>query len=379
MDFTLSDEHQMFQRAIRDFAEKEIGPQVEEAEEKEEFPVELFPKMGKLGYLGIRYPEKYGGPGFDKISECLYIEELNRVCAGIASGLMVQSGLATEAIFYHGTEEQKQRLLVPAIKGEKIAALGLTEPNAGSDISSIQTTARKDGDSYIVNGSKIFITNGTIADFVLVAAYTDKSRGTKGISLLVLERGTPGFTIARKLKKLGNRSSDTGELVFEDCRIPKENLIGEENRGFGYIVGALKSGRIIYGARSVGVAQAAFEAALQYAKERVQFGQPIGKFQANQFKLAKMATAIEAARTFTFRAAWMLDQGIECMKEASMVKLFATEMVQWVTAEAVQLHGGYGYMMEYPVQRYFRDAKMFTITEGTSEIQQVVIARELGL
>nr|AKQ04170.1 acyl-CoA dehydrogenase [uncultured bacterium Rifle_16ft_4_minimus_4226] len=332
MDFTLSDEHRMFQRAIRDFAEKEIDPQVEEAEEKEEFPVELFPKMGKLGYLGIRYPEKYGGP-----------------------------------------------LLVPAIKGEKIAALGLTEPNAGSDISSIQTTARKDGDSYIVNGSKIFITNGTIADFVLVAAYTDKSRGTKGISLLVLERGTPGFTIARKLKKLGNRSSDTGELVFEDCRIPKENLIGEENRGFGYIVGALKSGRIIYGARSVGVAQAAFEAALQYAKERVQFGQPIGKFQANQFKLAKMATAIEAARTFTFRAAWMLDQGIECMKEASMVKLFATEMVQWVTAEAVQLHGGYGYMMEYPVQRYFRDAKMFTITEGTSEIQQVVIARELGL
>jgi alkylation response protein AidB-like acyl-CoA dehydrogenase len=379
MDFSLSEEHRMFQRAIRDFAEKEIGPLIEEAEEKEEFPVELFPKMGKLGYLGIRYPEEYGGPGFDKISECIYVEELSRVCAGIASGLMVQSGLATEAVFKHGTEEQKQRFLVPAIKGDKIAALGLTEPNAGSDISSIQTIARRDGDTYFLNGSKIFITNGTIADFVLVAAYTDKSRGTKGISLLIVEKGTPGFTVARKLKKLGNRSSDTGELVFEDCQVPKENLIGEENRGFSYIVGALKSGRITYGGRAVGVAQAAFEAALQYAKERIQFGQPIGKFQANQFKLAQMVTAIEAARTFTFRAAWMMDQGIECMKEASMVKLFATEMVQKVVAEAVQIHGGYGYMTEYPVERYFRDAKMFTIVEGTSEIQQMVIARELGL
>jgi len=379
MDFSLSEEHKMFQKTIRDFAEREIGPLVEEAEAKEEFPVELFPKMGKLGYLGIRYPEEYGGPGFDKISECIYVEELSRVCAGIASGLMVQSGLATEAVFHHGTEEQKQRFLVPAIKGDKIAALGLTEPNAGSDIASIQTTARREGDNYVLNGQKIFITNGTIADFVLVAAYTDKSRGAKGISLIIVEKGSPGFTVARKLKKLGNRSSDTGELVFEDCIVPRENLIGEENKGFYYIVGALKSGRITYGGRAVGVAQAAFEAALKYAQERVQFGQPIGKFQVNQFKLAQMATEIEAARIFTYKAAWMLDQGMECMKEASMVKLFATEMVQRVVAEAVQIHGGYGYMTEYPVERYFRDAKMFTIVEGTSEIQHIVIARELGL
>lgn len=380
MDFELTEEHKMFRDAIRNFAEKEIAPLVDEAEEKESFPKQLFPQMGALGYLCVRYPAQYGGAGMDKIAECIYVEELSRVCAGISAALMVHAGIGTSAILDHGSEEQKQKYLVPAIKGLKVSAFGLTEPDAGSDAASIKTTAVRQGDHYVVNGSKIFITNGPFADFVLLAAYTDRSKGPRGgVSVIIVEKGTPGFSVARKLKKAGCHTSETAELAFEDCHVPVTNLIGEEGKGFPYLMEALESGRISHAARSIGVAQAAYEASLDYSKTRVQFGQPIGKFQAIAFKVARMAMEIEAARWLTFRSAWLLDQGRDCRKEAAMCKLYASEVVKRVTNQAMEIHAGYGYMKESPVQRYFRDAWLFTTTEGTSEIQQLVISRQLGL
>lgn len=380
MDFEFTEEQKMFREAIRNFAEKEIAPLVEEAEENERFPEGLFPRMGALGYLCVRYPAQYGGPGMDKVSECIYVEEVSRICTGIAASLMVQSGIGTSMILDHGTEEQKQKYLVPAIKGQKIGAFGLTEPDAGSDAAAIRTTAVRHGDHYVINGSKMFITNSTIADFVLLAAYTDKSKGPRGgVSVIIVDRGTPGFTVARKLKKVGCRSSDTGELAFDSCQVPASNLVGEEGKGFPYLMQALEAGRISHASRSIGIAQSAYEASLKYAQERVQFGQPIGKFQAIQFKLARMAMEIEAARWLTFHAAWLYDQGRQCRKEAAMCKLYASETAKKTADEAMQIHAGYGYMRESPVQRYFRDAWLSTITEGTSEIQQLVIARQLGL
>ncbi len=290
MDFELSEENKMFKEAIRNFAEKEIAPLVDEAEAKEKFPLELFPKMGSLGYLCVRYPAKYGAAEMSKTAECISVEELARVCAGISAGLMIQSGLGTSILCDHGTEELKKKYLPPAIKGQKIAAFALTEPNAGSDAAAIQTKATKQGNGYVIDGSKTFITNGPIADFATVAAYTDRSKGPRaGVSLFIVEKGPPGYSVARKLNKVGNRSAETGELAFESCRVPKENLIGEEGRGFPYLMAGLAGGRISHSFRSIGVAQAAFDASLKYAKERVQFGQPIGKFQAISFKLARMA------------------------------------------------------------------------------------------
>ena len=379
MDFEFSEEHKMLREAIRNFAEKEIAPLVEEAEEKEQFPVELFPRMGELGYLCLGYPAEYGAAGMGLIGACIAVEELAKVCAGITGGIMVQSGLATESILAHGTEEQKQKYLVPAIKGQKIAIFGLTEPNAGSDAAAIQTTAVKKNDKYVINGNKIFMTNGSIGDFVVTAAYTDKSLGaSKGVSLLIVEKDTPGFTRS-KLDKFCARSADTGELFFEDCVVPAENLVGEEGEGFHYLMEALDAGRITHSARSVGLAQAAYEAALDYAKQRVQFGQPIYKFQANSFKLARMAMDIEAARWLMYRSAWLYDQGARRFNEAAMTKLFASEMSVRVTTEALQIGGGYALMSDSPLQRYFRDARLSTITEGTNEIQQIVISRGLGL
>lgn len=380
MDFELTEEQRIFREAIKNFAENEIGPLVEEAEETEVYPVELIPKAGKLGFLCVRYPEKYGAAGTDKLTENIYIEELMRVCSGIGSGLLVQSSLGTSMILEHGTDEQKQDYLVPAIKGDKISAFGLTEPNSGSDAASMQTTAVKDGDHYVINGRKIFITNGSIADFVCVATYTDKSKGPKGgVSIFIVDKGIAGFSVTRKLKKVGNRSADTAELLFEDCRVSKDNLVGEEGKGFPYLIATLKSGRISYGGRCIGVSRAALEASIKYAGQRVQFGKPIKDFQVTRFKLARMAMEIEAARWLTYRASWLYDQGKECMKEASMVKLYASEVAQRVTSEAMQIHGGYGYMMEYPIQRHWRDARLLTVTEGTTEIQHIVIARELGI
>ncbi len=379
MDFEFSEEHKMLREAIRDFAEKEIAPLVDEAEEKEKYPEQLFPKMGELGYLCLSYPPEYGAAGAGLVGQCVAIEELARVSVGITSGIMVQSGLATEALLHHGTEEQLQKYIVPAIKGKKIAIFGLTEPNAGSDAAAMETTAVKQDGKYIINGSKIFMTNGTIGDFVVTGAYTDKSLGaSKGISLIIVDVDTPGLT-RNKLNKFCVRSADTAELFFENCVVPVENLIGEEGKGFQYLMESLDSGRVSHSARSIGLAQAAYEAALDYAQQRVQFGRPISKFQAISFKLARMAMDIEAARWLMYRAAWLYDQGNRRFKEAAMTKLFASEVVVRVTSETMQIVSGYALMADSPVQRYFRDARLSTITEGTSEIQHIVISRGIGL
>jgi len=379
MDFELSEEHKMLREAIKDFVEKEIAPLVDEAEAKEQFPVQLFPRMGELGYLCLGYPAEYGAGEMGMIGECIVIEEIAKIAAGIAGGLMVQGGIATEAVLVHGTEEQKQKYLVPAIKGQKIASFGLTEADAGSDVAAIQTVAVRQGDKYVINGSKIFITNSPICDFVLAAAYTDKGLGaSKGMSLFIVEKDIPGFTCST-MDKFGFRSSATGEVVFEDCVVPGENLIGEEGRGFQYLMEALDGGRISHSARSIGLAEAAYEAALNYAQQRVQFGQPIYKFQVNSFKLAKMAMDIEVARWLMYRAAWLYDQGFRRIKEAAMTKLFSSEVVCRVTTDAMQMHGGYALMSDSSVHRYFRDARFCTITEGTSEIQEIVISRAIGL
>jgi len=379
VDFELSEEHKMLKEAIHSFAEKEIAPVVEEAEKNASFPLHLLPKMGQLGYLCLSYSPKYGAAGMGKVGECIAVEEVAYYSVGIAAATMVQGGISTVAIDKHGTEAQKQKYLVPAIKGQKIAAFGLTEPNAGSDAASIQTAAVKKGDRYVLNGSKIFITNGSICDFVTTAVVTDKSQGARGgISLVIVEKDTPGFT-SSKLHKFCARSGEVAELSFVDCQVPVENLVGEEGRGFPYLIESLTGGRISHSARSLGLARAAYDNALSYAQERVQFGQPIARFQANSFKLARMAMQLEAARWLVFHAAWLHDQGKPHMKEAAMAKLFASEAAINITTEAMQINGGYGLMEESVAQRYFRDARLGTITEGTSEIQQLVISREIGI
>ena len=379
MDFELSEEQKMFREAIHQFAEKEIAPLVEEAEKTATFPIQLFPKMGSLGYLCLSYSPEYGAAGMGKVGECIAVEEVAYYAVGIAAGTMVQGGIGTAAINLHGSEDQKQKYLVPAIKGQKIAAFGLTEPNAGSDAAAIETTAtRKDG-KYILNGTKTFITNGSICDFVVAAAVTDKSKGARGgISLFVVESGTAGFSRS-KLHKFCARSGEIAELSFEDCAVPEENLIGEEGRGFPYLMESLTGGRISHAARSLGLAHAAYDASLEYAQERVQFGQPIAKFQTNAFKLARMAMELEATRWLMYYAAWLYDQDKPHRKEAAMAKLFASEVATHITTEAMQIHGGYGLMEESVAQRYFRDSRMSPITEGTSEIQLLVISRELGI
>ncbi len=379
MKFELTEEQRMVKEALRRFVEKEVAPLVEEAEAHGKFPLHLFRRMGELGYLCVRYPLEIGGGGADKITECILAEELNRICAGIAAGLMVQGGLATAPIYHFGSQELKERILLPAIKGEKIGAFALTEPDVGSDAASIKTRATRDGDHYIIRGAKTFITNGPICDYAVVAATVDPSRKAEGISLFVVEKGTPGFTVTRKLEKVGNRSAETGELLFDDCRISAANMIGDkEGKGFEQIRDTLMSGRITYGGRSTGVAQAAYEASLKYAQDRVQFGRPIIQFQVTRFKLAQMAMKIDVMRSYTYRVARLYDEGHRVMKEASMVKLFCAETLQEILAQAMQIHGGYGYTMEYPIQRYWRDGRLFTITEGTSEIHHTVIARESG-
>ena len=377
MDFELTEEHSIFKEAIRGFAQEKIAPLVDEAEETNIFPKQLFKKMGSLGFLCPRYPVELGGGGGDKIMDCIMAEELNKVNAGIAASLMVQAGLSTQPIYRYGSEEQKEKFLIPAIKGEKIAAFALTEPNSGSDAASIKTRAVRDGDYYLINGTKIFITNGPICDFATVAAYTDPSKRGEGINLFVVEKGTAGFSVSRKLDKVGNRSIETGELVFEDCRVPAENMIGDkEGGGFDMIADTLTQGRITYGSRCTGTAQAAYDLTVSYARERVQFGRPIIKFQATRFKLAEMAMNIDIMRTYTYKVASLYDQGKNVRKESSMVKLFTAETLQKILSDSMQIHGGYGYMMEYPIQRYWRDGRLFTITEGTSEIQRLIIAKE---
>lgn len=378
MDFLLNEEQRIFQEYFRRFCEKEVAPLVEEAEETETFPLPLFSKMAELGYLCPRYPEEYGSADIDKLTEVIMREEFSRVCQGIASSWSAHSHLGTYPIFKWGSEEQKQHYLVPAIRGEKLAAFGLTEPGAGSDIKSMGTTAVRDGKHYIINGSKTFITNGTFCNFVVLVAYTDRSKGYRGISMFIVDKGTEGFSVSRKLKKEGIRSSETAELVFEDCRVHQDQRIGKEG-SFYALMDTLNEGRVGVAGNCVGIAQAAYEAAMRYAKEREQFGRPIGSFQAIQFKLVDMLAHIEAIRLLVHRAAWMIDQGMNPIKEASIAKLMASETAVKVAREAIQIHGGYGMMREFPVGRYLRDALVYTIGEGTSEIQKKIIAKQIGL
>ncbi len=372
------EEHEILRKSIRSFVQKEITPHVEEWEEKGEFPADLFRRLGELGFLGLKYAEQYGGSGEDYVADAVFVEEMARCgSGGVQAGVGAHAHLATPPIYKFGNEEQKQRFLVPAIKGEKIGALGITEPNAGSDVASLATTAVSDGDHYVVNGSKMFITNGVRADFVVLAVKTNPRAGHKGLSFLVVEKGTPGFTVGKKLDKLGWRPSDTGELIFENCRVPKENLLGEENRGFYYIMQNFQWERLILALGAVSAAELALEEALRYARQRVQFGKPIGKFQVIRHKLADLATAIETGRCLTYHALSKFVRGEDAVTEVSMAKIVACEAHNRVADEALQIHGGYGYMMEFPVQRYWRDARIGTIGGGTTEVMKEIIAKRI--
>ncbi|MCL6612098.1 MAG: acyl-CoA dehydrogenase family protein [Peptococcaceae bacterium] len=369
------EEHDMLRRSVRSWVEKEIKPRVEEWEEKGEFPREVFARAGELGFLGLTYPEEYGGSGVDYLAGAVFIEELARCgSGGVQAGLGASVCLAGPHIYRFGSEELKRRFLPPTISGEKIGALGITEPNAGSDVASIQTVARDAGDHYVVNGSKIFITNGVRADYVVTAVKTDPGAGHRGISLLVIEKGTPGFSVAKKLDKLGWGASDTGELIFEDCPVPKANLVGEENAGFYYIMQNFAWERLIMALGAVSGAQLAMEEAINYSHQRVQFGRPLAKFQATRHKIADMAALIETARCLTYHALSLFVAGEDAVTAVAMAKIYACEAANRVTDEAVQIHGGYGYMMEYPVQRYWRDARIGTIGGGTTEIMKEIIA-----
>ncbi|MBM4308185.1 MAG: acyl-CoA dehydrogenase, partial [Deltaproteobacteria bacterium] len=365
MLYELNDEQKDFQKKVRDIYEREVSPLVEEYERKETFPVQLFPILGAEHLLCVRCPKEYGGPGLNKVSECITVEELNRICVGIGAGIMVQGGLATDPILHYGSEELKRKYLSPAVRGEKIGAFALTEPDAGSDASGIRTTAVRRERGYRLNGLKTFITNGTICDFVTVAAYTDPSKRGIGINLFVVESGDPGFSVIKKLKKLGNHSSDTAELAFDDCYVPKERMLGEqEGGGLGQLEGTLKSGRLTYGARSTGVGQAAFEATLSYVKKTQRQGQPLSKSQTIRFILAEMATSLEAMRYMTYRGAWLFDQGLASMKDASIVKLFCSETVQGIVQKAMTLQKSSGLTMDNPVQRFLVDGRLSKIPEG---------------
>lgn len=377
MEFELSEEHRMIQRMVQEFAEKEIAPRAEEIDETDRFPEDLFRRMGELGILGLPFPEAYGGSGGDYLALVLALEEIARVSGTMAIILDAHTSLCCEPIYLFGTEEQKRKYLVPLARGEKIGAFGLTEPQAGSDAGSIRTRAVRDGDSWVINGQKCFITNGSVADVVMFIAKTDPEAGTRGISAFIVEKGTPGFRPGRDEKKMGLKGSVTSELFFEDCRIPAENLLGKENEGFKQFLTTLDAGRVAISAMALGLAQGAFERSVAYAKQRIQFGQPIANFQAIQWMIAEMATEIEAARLMVYRAALMRTKGVRFTKEAAMAKLFTTEMSERVCRKAIQIHGGYGYIREYAVERMYRDQRLCAIGEGTNEIQRLVIARHV--
>ena len=380
MFYELNEKQRVFQKKVREVYEREVSPWVEEYEKKATFPVFLYPTLGANRLLCLRCPEKYGGPGLDKVSECISMEELNRICAGIGASIMVHGGLATDPLLRYGSEDLKQRVLPSAARGEKIGAFALTEPDAGSDASGIRTTALKHGNGYRINGSKSFITNGTICDFLTVAAYTDPTKRGAGINLFIVNRDDPGFSVTKKLEKLGNHSSDTAELAFDDCFVPEDRRLGEqEGGGLEQLEETLKSGRITYGARSTGVGQATFDATLAYIKGTQRHGESLRRSQAIRFILAEIAMSIEVMRYVTYRGAWLSDHGLASMKDASIVKLFCTESIQKIVQKAMTIQKNMGLMMENPIQRFLRDARLFKIPEGTSEIQHLVIARELGI
>jgi butyryl-CoA dehydrogenase len=373
----LSAEHDKFRQEIREFAESEIAPIASQIDESGEFPLENIKKLGQRGVLGMVVPKQYGGTGDDTITYAIAVEEISRVCGSTGITVAAHDSLGVYPIYLFGNEEQKKKYLPPLAKGEKLGAFGLTEPGAGSDAAETKTTAVLNGNEYIINGSKCFITNSSYADTFVITAVTDKSKGVKGISSFILEKGMKGFSVGKKENKMGLRGSNTAELHFEDLRIPKERLLGKEGEGFKQFMITLDGGRISIGAMALGIAQGALDMSIKWAKEREQFGKKIGEFQAIQWKLADMATRIEAARHLIYHSAWMKDRGLRFTKESAMAKLYASEVGRFATYQAIQIYGGYGYLQKYPVERYFRDVKLCEIGEGTSEIQKLVIAREL--
>lgn len=377
MDFSLSKTEELFLQMIREFAEKEVKPLAAEVDEEERFPLETVEKMAKTGLMGIPVPVKYGGAGGTNLMYGMAVEELSRVCGTTGVVLSAHTSLCCAPIMENGTEEQKMKYLPRLASGEWIGAFGLTEPNAGTDAAMQQTTAVLDGDQYVLNGNKIFITNAVYAHVYVIFAMTDKSLGNKGISAFIIEKGTPGFSIGKKEKKMGIRGSATTELVFEDCRIPKENLLGQQGKGFAIAMKTLDGGRVGIAAQALGIAQGAMDETIKYTKERKQFGRSISQFQNTQFQMADMETKVQAARLLVRSAHWKKDNGMPYSVDAAMAKLFAAETAMEVTTKAVQLHGGYGYTREYPVERMMRDAKITEIYEGTSEVQRMVIAGKL--
>ena len=377
MDFRPTEEQELLRRTVREFAETEIRPHVREWDEDQHFSAELMPKLAALGLLGIQYPEQYGGAGLSAIDYCICIEELARVDPSISLSVAAHNGLCSSHIFLFGTDAQKQQFLIPLARGEKLGAWGLTESTSGSDAANMRTTARRAGECWVLDGSKTFITHGRTCDVMVVMAVTDRAAGRKGVSAFVVERGTPGMAPGKKEDKLGMRASDTSEVLFDNCRIPAERLLGVEGRGFVDTMQVLDAGRIGIAALAVGLAQGAYEAALRYARDRKSFGKPIASFQAIQWKLADAATRIEAARLLTYQAAYLKGRGRRTTLESSMAKLYASEIAVKVADDCVQIHGGYGFVKDYPAEKYFRDVKLTTIGEGTSEIQRLVIARQL--
>ena len=377
MDVRLTDDQALLRRSVREFAETEIKPYVREWDEAQHFPPDLLPKLADLGLMGIQFPTDYGGSGMSAVDYCICLEEIARVDPSIALSLAAHNGLGAAHIAMFGSEAQKRRFLEPLARGVKLAAWGLTEPGSGSDAVAMKTTAVAEGDCWVLNGSKAFITHGASGDIMVVMAVTDKSKGNKGISAFIVERGTAGFLAGKKEDKLGMRASETTEVIFQNCRIPRAHLIGEEGHGFIQTLQVLDAGRIGIAALSVGLAQGAYEAARTYAFQRKQFGRPIGTFQSIRWKLVDNAARVEAARLLTYRAAWLKDQGRRTTLESSMAKLYASEIAVRASEDCVQIHGGYGFVKDYPAEKFFRDVKLTTIGEGTSEIQRLVIARQL--
>jgi butyryl-CoA dehydrogenase len=377
MNFELNEEQRMVRDMVRDFAQQELAPRAAQVDKTEEFPAENIRKMAELGLLGLPYPEKYGGGGGDYLSYAIAVEEVARACGSTALIYAAHVSLGCGPIYYFGTEEHKQKWLPHLCSGRGLGAFGLTEPEAGSDAGSTRTIAVRDGDSYVLNGSKMWITSGAIADVVIATAKTDPAAGTRGISCFLVEKGTPGFIPGKNEPKMGLKGSVTSALSFEECRVPASNLLGKEGEGFRQMLVTLDGGRISIAAMALGLAQAALDQATRYSKERKQFGQPIASFQALQWMIADMATEIDAARLLVYRSAAMKDAGLPYGKEAAMAKLYASETAERAAFKAVQIHGGYGYSREYPVERIYRDQRLCSIGEGTSEIQRLVIARQV--
>jgi butyryl-CoA dehydrogenase len=377
MDFALSAQHEEIRRTVRDFAEREISPVADEMERRGEFPTEIIRKAAELGLLGVPYPEEVGGTGLDSLAYAITIEELSRVSGSVGIIVSAHTSLGCAPLFTSGTPEQKERFLRPLASGAKLGAYGLTEAGAGSDSRGTRTRAHRDGDDWVLTGSKRFITNAGVAEIYIVTAVTDRNAESGKISAFIVEAGAPGFSIGRMEEKMGLHASNTGELLFDECHVPADNLLGEEGDGDRLFLKTLDGGRIGIAAMALGLAQAAYEAASAYSKERQQFGRPIASFQGIAFKIADMATQIDAARLMVYRAAWLKDRGEPYATQAAMAKLFASEVARQVTNDAIQVHGGYGYVTEYRVERYLRDAKLTEIGEGTSEIQRMVIARNL--